>query len=46
MLSTNLVGRAVTYYSYAPIFIIMGVLHPLAYLFIRTIKAPKRSTAS
>ncbi len=34
MLSTNLVGRAVTYYSYAPVFIVMGCLHPLAYLLI------------
>ncbi len=46
MLSTNLVGRAVTYYSYAPIFIVMGVLHPIAYLLIRTIKTPKPPPAS
>jgi ACS family hexuronate transporter-like MFS transporter len=46
MLSTNLVGRAVTYYSYAPIFIVMGVLHPIAYLFIRTIRPQKPSAAS
>lgn len=44
MLSTNLVGRAVTYYSYAPIFIAMGVLHPLAFLFLRTIRDPKASS--
>jgi ACS family hexuronate transporter-like MFS transporter len=36
MVSMNLVGRAVTYYSYTPIFIVMGCLHPLAYLLIRT----------
>jgi ACS family hexuronate transporter-like MFS transporter len=41
MLSTNLVGRAVTYYSYAPVFIVMGVLHPIAFLFLRTIRQPK-----
>ena len=34
IISTNLVGRAVTYYSYAPLFIVMGCLHPLAYLLI------------
>lgn len=45
MLSTNLVGRAVTYYSYAPVFVVMGFLHPLVYLLIRTIKAPKAKQA-
>jgi len=39
MLSTNLVGRAVTYWSYAPVFVVMGFLHPLAYLLVRTIRA-------
>ena len=34
MISTNLVGRAVTYYSYGPVFLAMGVLHPLAFLLI------------
>jgi ACS family hexuronate transporter-like MFS transporter len=34
LISTNLVGRAVTYYSYAPLFIAMGFLHPLAYILI------------
>jgi MFS transporter, ACS family, hexuronate transporter len=34
MISTNLVGRAVTYWSYAPIFVVMGFLHPAAYLMI------------
>lgn len=34
MISTNLVGRAVTYWSYAPVFLIMGFLHPVAYLMI------------
>ncbi|MGC4051178.1 MAG: hypothetical protein QM757_17590 [Paludibaculum sp.] len=38
MLSTNLVGRAVTYWSYAPVFIVMGVLHPMAFLLIRGIR--------
>ncbi len=41
MLSTNLVGRAVTGYSYAPVFIVMGFLHPLVYLLVRTIRPPK-----
>ncbi|WP_321474573.1 MFS transporter [uncultured Paludibaculum sp.] len=39
MLSTNLVGRAVTYWSYSPVFIVMGVLHPLAFLLVRGIRA-------
>ena len=34
MVSTNLVGRAVTYWSYAPVFLIMGFLHPVAYVMI------------
>ena len=34
MISTNLVGRAVTYWSYAPVFVVMGFLHPMAYLLI------------
>jgi ACS family hexuronate transporter-like MFS transporter len=38
MISTNLVGRLVTNYSYTPVFIAMGVLHPLAFLLIRTLK--------
>lgn len=37
MISTDLVGRAVTFYSYAPVFLVMGFLHPIVYLFIRTI---------
>jgi ACS family hexuronate transporter-like MFS transporter len=35
MVSTNLVGRAVTFYSYAPVFLVMAVLHPIAFLLIR-----------
>jgi ACS family hexuronate transporter-like MFS transporter len=38
MISTNLVGRMVTSYSYTPVFIAMGVLHPLAYLLIRGLR--------
>jgi ACS family hexuronate transporter-like MFS transporter len=34
MISTNLVGRAVTGYSYAPVFVAMGFLHPIALLLI------------
>jgi ACS family hexuronate transporter-like MFS transporter len=43
MLSTNLVGRAVTFYSYAPVFVVMGVMHPIALamiLFLRTKRVP------
>jgi len=43
MLSTNLVGRAVTDYSYAPVFIAMGILHPVAYLLVRSIRQPEVS---
>lgn len=38
MLSTNLVGRVVTNFSYTPIFIAMGFLHPLAWLLIRKVR--------
>lgn len=38
MISTNLVGHAVGSYSYAPIFLVMGFLHPVAYLLIRFIR--------
>jgi ACS family hexuronate transporter-like MFS transporter len=38
MISTNLVGHAVSHYSYAPIFLVMGFLHPIAYLLIRFIR--------
>jgi len=41
MISTNLVGRAVTYYSYVPIFVVMGCLHPLAYLMLRGLRKSK-----
>jgi ACS family hexuronate transporter-like MFS transporter len=38
MLSTNLVGRVVTNYSYTPLFLAMGVLHPIAWLLIRKVR--------
>ena len=38
MLSTNVVGHLVTSYSYTPVFIIMGVLHPCALLLIRRLR--------
>ena len=44
MISTNLVGRAVTDYSYVPVFVVMGFLHPIAYLMLRTIRTSKAST--
>ncbi len=43
MISTNLVGRAVTDYSYAPVFVVMGFLHPIAFLMLRTIRTNKAS---
>ena len=39
MLSTNVVGHLVTSYSYTPVFIIMGVLHPCALLLIRRLRS-------
>ena len=42
MLSTNLVGQAVTYYSYAPVFVAMGFLHPVAFLTIARL-LPRRA---
>jgi ACS family hexuronate transporter-like MFS transporter len=41
MVSTKLVGLAVTSYSYAPVFLVMGFLHPIAYLLVRTIRLKK-----
>ena len=38
LLSTGLVGFAVTHYSYAPVFVVMGVLHPFALLLIWPIR--------
>jgi ACS family hexuronate transporter-like MFS transporter len=34
-LFTNLTGQVVEHYSYTAIFVIMGFLHPLSYLFVR-----------
>lgn len=38
MISTNLVGRLVSSYSYTPVFVVMGLLHPIAFLLIRTLR--------
>lgn len=38
VLSTNLIGRLVTHYSYTPVFVVMGLLHPIAFLLIRTLR--------
>jgi ACS family hexuronate transporter-like MFS transporter len=42
MISTNLVGRMVTGYSYTPVFIAMGLLHPVAFLLVRTLRNKQR----
>jgi ACS family hexuronate transporter-like MFS transporter len=34
MLSTGFIGFSVTHYSYAPVFLAMGIFHPLALLLI------------
>jgi ACS family hexuronate transporter-like MFS transporter len=44
MISTNLVGRMVTSYSYTPVFLAMGFLHPLAFLLIYSLKLKSRTT--
>lgn len=38
MLSTGVVGHLVTSYSYTPVFIIMGLLHPCALLLIMRLR--------
>jgi ACS family hexuronate transporter-like MFS transporter len=34
MLFTNIVGRLVTHFSYSPVFVLMGFMHPIALLLI------------
>lgn len=47
MLFTNLVGRLVTHFSYSPVFVIMGCLHPLALLLIwRAVATARRRDAA
>jgi ACS family hexuronate transporter-like MFS transporter len=41
--SQEVVGRLVTHFSYTPVFIIMGLVHPLALLLIRAVREPKVS---
>jgi len=38
MLSTRAVGYLVTSYSYTPVFLAMGFLHPIAYLIVRSLR--------
>jgi ACS family hexuronate transporter-like MFS transporter len=38
LLSTDAIGRLVTAYSYAPVFALMAVLHPAAFLLVRTLR--------
>jgi MFS transporter, ACS family, hexuronate transporter len=46
MISTNLVGRTGTYYSYTPVFIAIGFLHPVAYILIAGFWKRKRQRTS
>ncbi len=46
MISTNLIGHLVTHYSYTPVFIGMGFLHPLAFLLIRTLRKGRPASHS
>jgi ACS family hexuronate transporter-like MFS transporter len=41
MLSANLIGRAITSWSYAPVFLVMGCLHPLAYVMLQLVRPKK-----
>lgn len=41
MLSANLIGRAITSWSYAPVFLVMGFLHPVAYVMLQLVKPRK-----
>lgn len=43
MLSSNLIGRTVTTFSYSPVFLVMGFLHPLVFLLIRTLRPRAQS---
>lgn len=45
MLFTNLVGRLVTHFSYSPVFVIMGCLHPIALVLIWRAAASARAAA-
>ena len=38
MISTNLIGRLVTHYSYTPVFLVMGFMHPLAFVLVRRLR--------
>ena len=38
LISTGVIGRLVTNYSYMPVFALMGVLHPLALLLILRVR--------
>jgi hypothetical protein len=35
LLSALIPGFVVQYFGYVPVFIMMGILHPLAYIFIK-----------
>jgi ACS family hexuronate transporter-like MFS transporter len=39
ILSTRAVGHLVTEYSYTPVFVLMGLMHPLAILLLRRVRA-------
>jgi ACS family hexuronate transporter-like MFS transporter len=45
MISTNLIGRLVTHYSYTPVFLVMGFLHPLAFLLVRTLRKSRAGSS-
>jgi ACS family hexuronate transporter-like MFS transporter len=39
VLSTGVVGHLVTYYSYTPVLVLMGLLHPIALVLILQVRA-------
>jgi ACS family hexuronate transporter-like MFS transporter len=43
MISTNIVGRLVSSYSYTPVFVLMGLLHPLALLLLWRVREQREA---
>lgn len=39
-ISSPIIGYLVTYYSYAPVFVLLGLLHPLGWLAVRKLAKP------
>lgn len=46
LISTGIIGRLVTTYSYTPVFVVMGLLHPIALLLIRQVRTADAGSAA